>query len=38
MKNAKSDFVRILLGITTFINQKNLIGEYIGNNKNSRSN
>ena len=38
MKNAKSDFVRNLLEITTFINQKQLIGENIGNNKNSRSN
>jgi hypothetical protein len=38
MKNANSDLVRNLLGITTFINQKRLVGENIENNKNSRSN
>ena len=38
MKHAKLDFVRNFLDGYISINQKQLIGENIGNNKNSRSN
>jgi len=36
MKNAKFDIVRNLLESTTFINQKQLIGDKIGNHKDER--